>query len=539
MAFTISRYLKLKIADDLSSDAKYNLEKIDSLGAVFARDTESDTNIRSSQNISLLPEDPSIGGSGSNSGSITLGDSNNKATITAHSVDFFLRSALSLLNQSASVGTANYLKVRFLNDTDITTNRTLTIDVDGANRSISFPVDGEVVTADASQTLTNKTISGSDNTLSNIGYSSLLLAGSIVNSDVSPSAAIATSKLSGPVTAIAGNGLGTLAVQNTASLTADVTGILPPANGGTGTNGSDRATALLNLLPLLAGNESATLRVNPTGTGIEWVAGAGQGTVTSIGMTVPVELSVSPAAITTSGVFTITKAAQAANTVYSAPNGTSGEPTFRFLAEADIPSLGQGKISNLISDLAGKQATITGAASSITAADLTVSRALQSNASGKVEVSTVTSTELGYLSGATSAIQTQLNGKEPSITAGTTSQYWRGDKTWYSPVIDSTAGNETDQAPSVSAMKLYVGSYSGGTYAADWTSGTSITLTHGLNSEDITVNIYDKDTKREILVDEINRGDATLPAPLDTTTKVTLTASSAPTGSGWRVVVRK
>jgi hypothetical protein len=539
MAFTISRYLKLKIADDLSSDAKYNLEKIDSLGAIFARDTESDTNIRSSQNISLLPEDPSIGGSGSNSGSITLGDSNNKATITAHSVDFFLRSALSLLNQSASVGTANYLKVRFLNDTDITTNRTLTIDVDGANRSISFPVDGEVVTADASQTLTNKTISGSDNTLSNIGYSSLLLTSSIVNADISSSAAIATSKLSGPVTAIAGNGLGTLAVQNTASLTADVTGILPPANGGTGTNGSDRATALLNLLPLLAGNESATLRVNPTGTGIEWVAGAGQGTVTSIGMTVPVELSVSPAAITTSGVFTITKAAQAANTVYSAPNGTSGEPTFRFLAEADIPSLGQGKISNLISDLAGKQATITGAASSITAADLTVSRALQSNASGKVEVSTVTSTELGYLSGATSAIQTQLNGKEPSITAGTTSQYWRGDKTWYSPVIDSTAGNETDQAPSVSAMKLYVGSYSGGTYAADWTSGTSITLTHGLNSEDITVNIYDKDTKREILVDEINRGDATLPAPLDTTTKVTLTASSAPTGSGWRVVVRK
>jgi hypothetical protein len=39
MAFTISRYLKLKIADDLSSDAKYNLEKIDSLGAIFARDT--------------------------------------------------------------------------------------------------------------------------------------------------------------------------------------------------------------------------------------------------------------------------------------------------------------------------------------------------------------------------------------------------------------------------------------------------------------------------------------------------------------------
>lgn len=41
-----------------------------------------------------------------------------------------------------------------------------------------------------------------------------------------------------------------------------------------------------------------------------------------------------------------------------------------------------------------------------------------------------TLTELSYIKGLTSAIQTQLNGKEPTITAGTTSQYWRGDKTW-------------------------------------------------------------------------------------------------------------
>lgn len=535
MAFTISRYLKLKIADDLSSDAKYNLEKIDSLGAVFARDTESDTNIRSSQNIALLPEDPSIGGGGNNSGSITLGDSNNKATITAHSVDFFLRSALSLLNQSTSVGTVNYLKVRFLDNTDIAITRTLTIDVNGANRAISFPEDGEVVTADASQTLTDKTMSGSDNTLSNIGYSSLLLTGSIVNSDIASNAAIATSKLSGPVTSIVGNGLGTLAVQNTASLTTDVTGILPPANGGTGTNGSDRATALLNVLPLLAGNESATLRVNPTGTGIEWVAGAGQGTVTSVGMTVPAEWVVtsddiaSPPSVDSAGTFTITKAAQIANTIYSAPNGTSGEPTFRFLVEADIPSLGQGKINNLISDLAGKQATITGAASTITTTDLTVSRALQSDASGKVEVSSVTSTELGYLSGVTSGIQTQLNGKEPSITAGTTSQYWRGDKIWYSPVIDSTAGNETDQAASVSSMKSYVAAFGGGAISATWSTadGATKSITHNFGKTTVSVTVYDENGE-DILVDVIDR---------TSNNAVTLTSSTAPTGN-WTVVIR-
>lgn len=68
-----------------------------------------------------------------------------------------------------------------------------------------------------------------------------------------------------------------------------------------------------------------------------------------------------------------------------------------------------------------RQATITGAATTITSSNLTASRAVVSNASGKVAVSTVTSTELGYLSGTTSAIQTQINGKQtkPTTTAST------------------------------------------------------------------------------------------------------------------------
>lgn len=62
---------------------------------------------------------------------------------------------------------------------------------------------------------------------------------------------------------------------------------------------------------------------------------------------------------------------------------------------------------------------------------LTAGRALVSDADGYISVSsTVSTTELEYLDGVTSAIQTQINGKEPTIAAGTTSQYWRGDKTW-------------------------------------------------------------------------------------------------------------
>lgn len=59
--------------------------------------------------------------------------------------------------------------------------------------------------------------------------------------------------------------------------------------------------------------------------------------------------------------------------------------------------------------LNGKQATVTGGASTITGSNLTANRALVSNGSGKVAVSAVTSTELGYLDGVTSNIQTQIN----------------------------------------------------------------------------------------------------------------------------------
>lgn len=76
---------------------------------------------------------------------------------------------------------------------------------------------------------------------------------------------------------------------------------------------------------------------------------------------------------------------------------------------------GSGKISAAtaadIPGLSGKQANITGAATTITDNNLTANRALISNSSGKVEVSAVTSTELGYLDGVTSNIQTQLNNK--------------------------------------------------------------------------------------------------------------------------------
>lgn len=68
--------------------------------------------------------------------------------------------------------------------------------------------------------------------------------------------------------------------------------------------------------------------------------------------------------------------------------------------------------SNQYFTSARAQASITGGASSVVTADLTSSRALVSDGSGKIAASaSTTATELSYVAGVTSAIQTQLNTK--------------------------------------------------------------------------------------------------------------------------------
>mgnify|MGYP002769365116 CR=1 FL=1 len=87
------------------------------------------------------------------------------------------------------------------------------------------------------------------------------------------------------------------------------------------------------------------------------------------------------------------------------------------MAESDIEGLQtdvgtlKTNVTNLQTALTSKQDAIVGAASTITEDNLATDRALVSNSSGKVAVSNVTSTELGYLDGVTSNVQTQLDKK--------------------------------------------------------------------------------------------------------------------------------
>lgn len=76
-----------------------------------------------------------------------------------------------------------------------------------------------------------------------------------------------------------------------------------------------------------------------------------------------------------------------------------------------------GVDSNIQSQIDSKQATITGAASTIASTKLTANKVVISDGDGNIAESSVSSTELGYLSGVTSAIQTQIDDANSAIDA--------------------------------------------------------------------------------------------------------------------------
>ncbi len=84
-------------------------------------------------------------------------------------------------------------------------------------------------------------------------------------------------------------------------------------------------------------NAAGVLTNNGTGT-LSW-ASVGNGTVTSVGMTVPSILSVTPATITSSGTFAVSLATETANTIFAGPTtGGVAAPSFRALVSADYPA---------------------------------------------------------------------------------------------------------------------------------------------------------------------------------------------------------
>lgn len=229
MATTLTRNLKLKVDSNLTANAKYNLERLDSLGGIYLNDATETVQIRSITDISLLPNNASIGGSGTG-GTIRLGQASqllDAIELNANSV--LVNNGLGLKDTATSSTGSLILKYKSdISGSIDNSARSLSIDIQGADRNllmegnlsllggnisftgpsnVTLPTSGTLATLSGTETLSNKTISALSNTITNlsnssiaagaaISYSKLSLMGSIVNADISASAAISYSKLS-------------------------------------------------------------------------------------------------------------------------------------------------------------------------------------------------------------------------------------------------------------------------------------------------------------------------------------------------------
>ena len=237
---TLSSNLKLRISSDLTADARYNLERLDSLGSIYQIDTNQVAKVRSQTNILIQPNDPDIGGIGSG-GNVQIGTSDQ--TISSFSVfadSISLTGSLALSDQAT--GGTRELGLGYKSDingaVDTIANRNILFDTDGGDRevvlggnlsitggnltftlsgnsSLAVPSSGTSFLTDTStNTVTNKTLSASSNTFSDIA-----------NAAISASAAIDGTKINPD--------FGSQEVQSTGgfSSTASIAFVLPNADG--------------------------------------------------------------------------------------------------------------------------------------------------------------------------------------------------------------------------------------------------------------------------------------------------------------------
>ena len=118
-----------------------------------------------------------------------------------------------------------------------------------------------------------------------------------------------------------------------------------------------------------------------------------------------------------------------------------------------------GTTSNVQAQLDTKQITVTGAASTVTASNLAPNIVVVANAAGKLSNSTVTTTELGYLSGTTSGIQAQLDAKQIILT-GAASTVTASNLAPNIVVVTNAAGKLSNNAVTTTELGYLAGATS-------------------------------------------------------------------------------
>lgn len=210
----------------------------------------------------------------------------------------------------------------------------------------------------------------------------------------------------------------------------------------------ENATGAVNLiLPPQTGQAGKVLGTD--GTTVSWgTMSEFGGTLTNVGLSAPDIFSVTDSPVTGSGgTIALGLVEQNANTVWAGPTtGAAAEPSFRTLVAGDMPDLS--------------------ATYQPKDADLTAIAALTTDAFGRVLLTKTSQGEVrSYIGAGTSSFSgayadlTGIPSLEPAIAAGTTAQYWRGDKTWQTlnktaVGLANVANVDTTNADNISSGRL-------------------------------------------------------------------------------------
>jgi hypothetical protein len=434
--------------------------------------------------------------------------------------------------------------------------------VDGS--LVTFPTSGVILSNTNSATVSNKVLDGSVNYFSNISYTSLNLANSITNFDVSPTAGISYSKLNlassvtnadiSPSAAISGlkvsPSFGGQLVKSSAGFEFSRAGqktVLEAAKVSAG-----QVADLTFSLPPDLGTSGYFLSTSGAGQ-LVWANPGFGGTVTSVGLTAPVEFTVSNSPITTMGNLALNWAPVAPKAVLmgSAVLGPASAPSFRVLQSTDLPNHSHNHLD--IYDFDESVQDVVGAMVQASASVSWAYNDTLNTLSAAVSLSPFTTTQLSEGSNLYFTAERAQDAVFPAVVASPDLSLNYNDagnsatiianaglitaKPVVTPALNDTVLiSDTSNSGALSQVSLSdIGTLLGASgasagVATNWVllNGTSKTVVHNLGTRDVLVQIYDNVTFQDVQVDSITRVD---------TMTVVLQASEAPSTS-WRVLIK-
>lgn len=187
--------------------------------------------------------------------------------------------------------------------------------------------------------------------------------------------------------------------------------------------------------------------------------GGGAGTVTYVALSAPNIFSTS-GAVTSSGQLSLSLVSQTAGKYFAAPSDADGLPSFRAIAQEDLPQLitveslaatidmtlmdgadlkfhdaGDNYVLTLgtVGPTSNKSILLPDASGTVA---VSASSPIALSSVGNLSIPAASSSTNGYLS---SANWSTFNSKESPLASGTTLQYYRGDKTWQTLDTDAVA----------------------------------------------------------------------------------------------------